>query len=160
MVPAGTEHNFINTGETPLRLLTIYGPPDHAADTVHRAKEEAEVAERRGEASPRPSRTDSSASGGHGSRAVAQERLLPRVRREPRCTLVLAVGLLQSPEPFEEVAGDGGRLPLGHCRRRCVLEVTGTVVRPIPSTFAISRSVAPSALMRCAAGLAAGTGGV
>ena len=48
VVPAGTEHNFTNTGDGVLRLLTIYAPPDHAPDTVHRTKAEAEAAEHDG----------------------------------------------------------------------------------------------------------------
>ncbi len=52
VVPAGTEHNFTNTGSGVLRLLTIYGPPDHAPDTVHRTKAEGEAAEERGEDEP------------------------------------------------------------------------------------------------------------
>ena len=44
-VRAGTRHNFINTGETPLRLITIYAPPEHAPGTVHRTKSEADAAE-------------------------------------------------------------------------------------------------------------------
>jgi len=51
-VPAGTRHNFINTGSGPLRLMTIYGPPDHAPDTVHRTKAEALEAEAKGEDKP------------------------------------------------------------------------------------------------------------
>jgi mannose-6-phosphate isomerase-like protein (cupin superfamily) len=45
VVPAGTRHNFINTGSEPLRLITIYGPPDHRPGTVHHTKAEAEEAE-------------------------------------------------------------------------------------------------------------------
>jgi len=45
VVPAGTEHNVTNTGDEPLVLTTIYGPPDHAPDTVHRTKEEADADE-------------------------------------------------------------------------------------------------------------------
>jgi mannose-6-phosphate isomerase-like protein (cupin superfamily) len=45
VVPAGTRHNFINTGSQPLRLITIYGPPDHRPGTVHHTKAEAEEAE-------------------------------------------------------------------------------------------------------------------
>lgn len=52
VVPAGTKHNFVNTGDTELRLLTIYGPADHAPDTVHATKEEAEAAEAAGEDEP------------------------------------------------------------------------------------------------------------
>src|SRR5687768_14880861 len=44
-VEAGTRHNFINTGEDPLRLVTIYSPPEHAPGTVHATKEEADAAE-------------------------------------------------------------------------------------------------------------------
>jgi mannose-6-phosphate isomerase-like protein (cupin superfamily) len=51
-VPAGTEHNFTNTGSGVARLLTVYGPPDHAPDTVHRTKEEGEAAEEGGEDEP------------------------------------------------------------------------------------------------------------
>jgi mannose-6-phosphate isomerase-like protein (cupin superfamily) len=45
VVPAGTKHNFINTGSEPLRLFTIYGPPEEAPGTVHKTKAEAEEAE-------------------------------------------------------------------------------------------------------------------
>jgi mannose-6-phosphate isomerase-like protein (cupin superfamily) len=44
-VRAGTRHNFINAGDEPLRLYTIYAPPEHAPGTVHRTKAEAEAAE-------------------------------------------------------------------------------------------------------------------
>jgi len=52
VVPAGTKHNFTNTGSGVLRLVTIYGPPDHAPDTVHRTKAEGEAAEAKGEDDP------------------------------------------------------------------------------------------------------------
>ena len=42
IVPAGARHNVINTGDTPLRLYTIYGPPEHRDKIVHRTKEDAE----------------------------------------------------------------------------------------------------------------------
>jgi mannose-6-phosphate isomerase-like protein (cupin superfamily) len=45
LVPAGTVHNFINTGQTPLRLVTVYAPPEHAPGTVHQTRAEAEAAE-------------------------------------------------------------------------------------------------------------------
>ena len=44
-VPAGTRHNFINTGSVDMRLYTIYSPPEHAPGTVHRTKAEADAAE-------------------------------------------------------------------------------------------------------------------
>ena len=45
LVPAGTRHNFINTGDGPLRLVTVYAPPEHAPGTVHQTKAEADAAE-------------------------------------------------------------------------------------------------------------------
>jgi mannose-6-phosphate isomerase-like protein (cupin superfamily) len=44
-VHAGTRHNFVNTGSQPLRLLTVYAPPEHEPGTVHDTKEEADAAE-------------------------------------------------------------------------------------------------------------------
>jgi mannose-6-phosphate isomerase-like protein (cupin superfamily) len=43
-VPAGTRHNFVNTGKVDLRLYTIYAPPEHKPGTIHRTKAEAEAA--------------------------------------------------------------------------------------------------------------------
>jgi mannose-6-phosphate isomerase-like protein (cupin superfamily) len=43
-VPAGTRHNFVNTGQTDLRLYTIYAPPEHAPGTIHKTKAEADAA--------------------------------------------------------------------------------------------------------------------
>jgi mannose-6-phosphate isomerase-like protein (cupin superfamily) len=45
LVPAGTRHNFINKGDGPLRLVTVYAPPEHPPGTVHQTKAEAEAAE-------------------------------------------------------------------------------------------------------------------
>lgn len=44
-VRAGTRHNFLNTGDVPLRLITIYAPPEHEPGTIHRTKAEADAAE-------------------------------------------------------------------------------------------------------------------
>ena len=44
-VPGGTRHNFVNTADTPLRLVTVYAPPEHPPGTVHRTKAEADAAE-------------------------------------------------------------------------------------------------------------------
>ena len=44
-VPAGTRHNFVNTGHADLKLVTLYAPPEHAAGTVHHTKDEADAAE-------------------------------------------------------------------------------------------------------------------
>jgi mannose-6-phosphate isomerase-like protein (cupin superfamily) len=47
VIPAGTEHNVINTSNTePLPLYTVYSPPEHPDGTVHRTKQEAEAYER------------------------------------------------------------------------------------------------------------------
>jgi len=48
VVPAGTQHQFVNTGSTPLVLYTIYSPAEHAPDTVHHTKEEGIEAEEAG----------------------------------------------------------------------------------------------------------------
>ena len=45
LVRAGTRHNFLNTGDEPLRLITIYAPPEHPAGTVHLTKADADAAE-------------------------------------------------------------------------------------------------------------------
>lgn len=41
-IPAGKWHNVINTGCTPLKLYSIYAPPEHPWGTVHRTKEDGE----------------------------------------------------------------------------------------------------------------------
>ena len=43
-VPAGTRHNFVNTGQVDLRLYTIYAPPEHKPGTIHKTKAEADAA--------------------------------------------------------------------------------------------------------------------
>ena len=40
-VPAGTEHNFINTGHEDLKVFTIYAPPEHPDGVVHATKADA-----------------------------------------------------------------------------------------------------------------------
>ena len=45
MIPAGTWHNVTNTGNMPLKLYSIYAPPNHPFGTVHRTKADAEAAE-------------------------------------------------------------------------------------------------------------------
>jgi len=41
IVPAGTWHNLINTGNIPLKLYSIYAPPNHPYGTVHVTKADA-----------------------------------------------------------------------------------------------------------------------
>lgn len=45
VIPAGTWHNLINMGNRPLKLYSIYAPPEHPFGTIHRTKEIAEEAE-------------------------------------------------------------------------------------------------------------------
>jgi len=52
-VPAGTRHNFRNTGVNPLVLYTVYGPPEYADGAVHTTKAQADAAEDSGEDRPR-----------------------------------------------------------------------------------------------------------
>lgn len=42
IVPAGTNHNIINTGSVPLKLYTIYAPPNHRDGVIHHTRAEAE----------------------------------------------------------------------------------------------------------------------
>ena len=44
-VPAGTWHNVTNTGNKPLKLYSIYAPPQHPFGTVHKTKAAAMAAE-------------------------------------------------------------------------------------------------------------------
>ncbi|CAF9911178.1 hypothetical protein IMSHALPRED_009958 [Imshaugia aleurites] len=52
VVPAGTQHQFVNTGPTPLHhpkiLYTIYSPAEHNPQTVHATKEEGDEEEESG----------------------------------------------------------------------------------------------------------------
>ena len=45
IVPAGARHNVVNTGAGPLKLYTLYGPPEHRDGVVHATKAEAEAGE-------------------------------------------------------------------------------------------------------------------
>ena len=45
IVPAGARHNVVNTGDTSLKLYTIYGPPDHRDGVVRATRAEAEATE-------------------------------------------------------------------------------------------------------------------
>jgi mannose-6-phosphate isomerase-like protein (cupin superfamily) len=42
IVPAGARHNVVNSGSEPLKLYTLYGPPEHKHGTVHKDKAQAE----------------------------------------------------------------------------------------------------------------------
>lgn len=45
IVPGGTWHNVINVGDEPLKLYSIYAPPEHPDGVVHRTKADARAAE-------------------------------------------------------------------------------------------------------------------
>jgi mannose-6-phosphate isomerase-like protein (cupin superfamily) len=45
IVPAGARHNVVNTGNEPLRLYTVYGPPEHKDGTIHVTKADADAHE-------------------------------------------------------------------------------------------------------------------
>jgi len=40
MIPEGTPHNVINSGKVPLKLYTVYAPPEHKDALVHKTKTE------------------------------------------------------------------------------------------------------------------------
>ncbi|MGZ8378273.1 MAG: cupin domain-containing protein [Gemmatirosa sp.] len=43
IVPAGAKHNIINSGSVPLKLYTIYAPPNHRDGVVHHTRADAEA---------------------------------------------------------------------------------------------------------------------
>ena len=43
LVPAGTNHNIINTGSGPMKLYTLYSPPNHRDGVVHHTRADAEA---------------------------------------------------------------------------------------------------------------------
>ncbi|MCE9606034.1 MAG: cupin domain-containing protein [Planctomycetia bacterium] len=43
IVPAGANHNIINTGDVPLKLYTVYSPPNHRDGVVHPTRKDAEA---------------------------------------------------------------------------------------------------------------------
>ncbi|MGC9611026.1 MAG: cupin domain-containing protein [Minisyncoccia bacterium] len=46
VVPAGTKHNIINSSaDKPMKLYTVYSPPNHIDGTIHKTKAEAEADE-------------------------------------------------------------------------------------------------------------------
>ena len=45
LIPAGTWHNIVNVGDCPLKLYSLYAPPQHPFGTVHPTKKDAEQGE-------------------------------------------------------------------------------------------------------------------
>jgi len=43
LIPAGTNHNIINTGNVPMKLYTLYAPPNHQDGVVHHSRLDAEA---------------------------------------------------------------------------------------------------------------------
>ncbi len=42
LVPSGTQHNIVNMGSVPLKLYTLYSPPNHRDGVVHHTRADAE----------------------------------------------------------------------------------------------------------------------
>ena len=42
LIPAGTWHNIVNTDNCPLKVYSLYAPPQHPFGTVHKTKSDAE----------------------------------------------------------------------------------------------------------------------
>jgi mannose-6-phosphate isomerase-like protein (cupin superfamily) len=42
LVPAGVNHNIVNTGTVPLKLYTLYAPPNHRDGVTHKSRADAE----------------------------------------------------------------------------------------------------------------------
>lgn len=45
VVPAGANHNIVNSGDAPMKLYTLYSPPNHRDGVVHHTREQAEADE-------------------------------------------------------------------------------------------------------------------
>jgi mannose-6-phosphate isomerase-like protein (cupin superfamily) len=45
IIPAETWHNVVNTGNRPIKLFSVYAPPQHPHGTLHRTKAEADASE-------------------------------------------------------------------------------------------------------------------
>ena len=41
LIPAGTNHNIVNTGNVPLKLYTLYAPPNHRDGVIHHTRADA-----------------------------------------------------------------------------------------------------------------------
>lgn len=41
VVPAGANHNLVNTGTAPMKIYTVYSPPNHLDGTIHTTKTDA-----------------------------------------------------------------------------------------------------------------------
>jgi putative ABC transport system ATP-binding protein len=48
VVPAGTQHQFVNKGDTPLEVVTVYAPGEHLPTSVHKTKQEGDKEEDEG----------------------------------------------------------------------------------------------------------------
>lgn len=66
IIPAGTWHNLINTGNKPLKLYSIYAPPQHPHGTVHVTKKDAEEHHDHGHHKENGKTSDNSFTNEHG----------------------------------------------------------------------------------------------
>ena len=68
VVPAGARHNIINTGIVPLKLYTLYAPPNHRDGVVHHTRHDAEADDEHFDGKTTESRLDGAGAGlGKGS---------------------------------------------------------------------------------------------
>ena len=45
IIPAGVWHNIVNIGKHPLKVYSLYAPPNHPFGTVHKTKADADQGE-------------------------------------------------------------------------------------------------------------------
>ena len=83
MIEPGTEHNVLNTGSSPLKIYTLYAPPNHIDGRVHATKADAD-------------RDEEDEAFGHHA-ASTNGVLLPVLNREMH--LGIRPGILPDPEP-------------------------------------------------------------
>ena len=45
VIPAGTQHNIVNTGSSVMKLYTVYSPPEHRDGIIHETKADAQASD-------------------------------------------------------------------------------------------------------------------
>lgn len=77
LVPAGTRHNIINIGATPLKLYTLYAPPNHRDGVVHNTRADAEKDNEKFDGNLTERRIPVTAIGRSETMTVSRRHLLP-----------------------------------------------------------------------------------
>ena len=72
LVPAGTMHNIVNTGDIALKLTTLYAPPNHRDGVVHATRADAEKDDERFDGKPTERRIPMTATGSRENIPVSQ----------------------------------------------------------------------------------------